>query len=390
MASATYPVKTNILKWVLETSSDLLSEKWKNKIESWLTGKRMPTIVQLRDLSKASHISFGDFFLDNPPKSDLPLLNYRTINNSKVINPSKDLIEVVNQMELRVDWLQDYYQNEGLEAISFVGQGRTKTNLSVEEKAKSILSYFELKSGWNLNTKDAFNFLKNKVEDARITVILGSYVGRQNRRSLNIEEFRAFVLVNDYAPLIFINTRDSQNARLFSLVHELVHIWMGDSELFNNNFVSFPQYLKPTSEQEINKIVEQILFPKNKFMQIWKNKKNTDSKVNQVYLTAKQFNTSPIATAIVARRYHLVNQKIISQIKIETAKNTEKRREKQRKSHVGPLYYDLILTNLDHNFARSVINSTESGQTSYTEAFNLLGVPGNKGYQEIKSRLEER
>ncbi|WP_283112242.1 ImmA/IrrE family metallo-endopeptidase [Lactobacillus gallinarum] len=390
MVSATYAVKNDVLKWVLETSNDFLSDKWKNKINIWLTGKKQPTIVQIRDLSKASHISFGDFFLDTPPKSTLLLLNYRTINNSKVINPSRDLLDVINQMELKADWLQDYYRSEGLDKLSFVGQGRIENNLSVEEKAKKILAYFDLVPGWNMKEKNAFNFLKNKLGNARIAVILGSHVGRQNQRTLNIEEFRAFVLVNAYAPLIFINTRDNQNARLFSLVHELVHIWMGDTELFNNNFSSSPQYLKPTSEQEINKIVEQILFPKDIFIKIWGNISSNDTDVEHVYGVAKKFHTSPIAAAIAAKRYRLIDQKTIIQIKKETAKNTEKRREKQKKSKSRPPYYDLVWSNLDPNFARSVINSTESGQSSYTEAFSLLGVSGNKGYQEIKDRLEER
>lgn len=388
MASATYPVKSSVLRWVLDSSSEILSHQWKEKIESWLSGKTLPTIIQLQNLSRASHISFGNFFLDNPPKENLPLLNYRTINNNKVIKPSKNMIDVIHQMELRADWLQDYYKNEGLDPIPFVGAGRKKLNLKTDKKAESILTYFDLSLGWNLRTRDAFNFLKKKLENARIAIILGSYIGRQNTRKLDIDEFRAFVLVNDYAPLIFINTQDSQKARLFSLVHELVHIWMGDSELLNNNFSNEPEYLKPTSEQEINKIVEQILFPKQLFENEWHSTKEINSKNQRIFKIARRFGTSPLATAITAKKYNFISQKEVNQIKAETAKNTKKYKEKQRESSDGPSYYKVFLSNLDHNFARSVINSTESGQTSYTEAFDLLGVSGNKGFHEIKNRLE--
>jgi len=389
MASVTYPVKDSILKWVLTSTDGSLSEKWVNKITSWLDGEKAPTIIQLQNLSKASHIDFGNFFLDNPPKDDLPLLNYRTINNSKVINPSQDLIDVINQMQFKADWLADYNRTEGREKIPFVGQGRKKVNLSLssEEMARKILSYFDLSLGWNLETNDAFKLFRQKVELAGITVMIGSYVGRQTRRSLNTEEFRAFVLVNDYAPLIFINTCDSQNAKLFSLVHELVHIWMGDSELFNNDFNEKPKYLKPTSEQKINKMVEQILFPKTIFLNLW-NELSTSGKVDRVSYVAQKFHTSPLATAIVAKKYRLISQDTVNQIKLETAHNTELKKKHQKEKSGGPSYYTNVLSNLDHNFARSVIISTKKGNTSYIDAFDLLGVSGNKGFNEIQNRLE--
>ncbi|WP_289758519.1 ImmA/IrrE family metallo-endopeptidase [Lactobacillus taiwanensis] len=390
MVSATYPVKNSILKWVLSSNDGSLSEKWKNKIEDWLEGDKLPTIIQLQHLSKASHIDFGNFFLDEPPKNTVPLLNYRTINNSKVINPSQDLIDVINQMQFKSDWLADYNQNEGLEKIPFVGQGREKENrfLSAEDKAQKILSYFDLDLDWNLTTKDAFKLLRQKLELANITVMKASYVGRQTLRSLNTEEFRAFVLVNDYAPLIFINTCDSQNAKLFSLVHEMVHIWMGDSELFNNDFNEAPKYLKPTSEQKINKIVEQILFSRTTFLKLWKELPAKTSEIERIYLVAQKFHTSPLATAIVAKNYELITQDIVNKVKVETAHNTELKKKRQKAKSGGPSYYTNVLSNLDHNFARSVIRSTKMGNTSYTDAFDLLGVSGNKGFNEIKDRLE--
>lgn len=390
MVSATYPVKNSILKWVLSSTDGTLPDKWVNRIESWLAGKKMPTIIQLQNLSKASHIDFGNFFLDNPPKNTLPLINYRTINNSKVINPTQDLIDVINQMEFKADWLAEYNRIEGLDKIPFVGQGREEKNkaLTTEEKAEKILAYFDLKLGWNLNTSDAFKLLRGRLELARITVIKGSYVGSQTRRGLNIEEFRAFVLVNYYAPLIFINTHDSQNAKLFSLVHEMVHIWMGDSELFNNNFNKSPEYLKPTSEQEVNKIVEQILFPRTILLKLWKDMPGQDSEAKQVYFIARKFHASPLATAIAARNYKLIKQETINLVKKETAHNIELKKKRQKEEPGGPSYYENFLSNLDHNFARAVINSTKDGTTSYTDAFDLLGVSGNKGFNEVKDRLE--
>ena len=42
-----------------------------------------------------------------------------------------------------------------------------------------------------------------------------------------VEEFRGFTLLDSYAPIIFINGRDSNNGKLFTLIHEFCHILLG-------------------------------------------------------------------------------------------------------------------------------------------------------------------
>ena len=108
------------------------------------------------------------------------------------------------------------------------------------------------------------------------------------------------------------------------------------------------------------------------------------SEIERIYLVAQKFHTSPLATAIVAKNYELITQDIVNKVKVETAHNTELKKKRQKAKSGGPSYY----TNVLSNFARSVIRSTKMGNTSYTDAFDLLGVSGNKGFNEIKDRLE--
>lgn len=387
VATATFKVSNDVLRWVLQTAENRLSPDWIDRINKWIKGEKLPTINQLKMLSKKSQIPFGNFFLPTPPKKEVPLLNFRTINNSGVINASPELLQTIDSMEIKADWLEDYRIKAGYSPISFVGMGNNKEfkNSSHSKIAEEILKYFDLKKNWNVNLKykqNAFKFLRTAISNKGIIIETNSVVGNNNNDSLNINEFRAFVLINKYAPLIFINTKDSQNARLFSLAHELVHLWYGKKEIFNYNFQTEPQYLNKKVEQKINKIAECILFDRDTFNSYWKTSDGTD--IEKIYKIARKFKTSPMATAVTAKNYKLVSQKLVSEIKKETSKNVKK-----RNGNGGPQFYDVLAYKTDHNFASAVINSTEEGNTTYLEAFNLLNVKSMKGYDNLKARVEE-
>lgn len=382
MATASFKVSNDILNWVLQTAKSKLNSEWVNKINTWMKGEKTPTINQLKILSSKSQIPFGNFFLAKPPKIEMPLLNFRTINNSGVTDASSELLNTINSVQLRADWLEDYRIKEGYSEVAFVGMGNKQKYQSISDKkiAEEILGYFDLVKGWNTILKskqNAFNFLREKVGQKGITVETGSFVGNRTRDSLNINEFRAFVLIKKYAPFIFINTKDSQNARLFSLVHELVHLWFGQTEIFNYNFQPDPQYLNKRFEQRVNKIAECILFDKDIFVGTWS--KAMGLELDKIYEVAKKFKSSPIATAITAKNYKLITQKVVNEVEKKTVEEIAKQKGKG-----GPNFYDSLAYRIDIGFASSLISSTESGNTTYLEAFNLLNVKNMKEYNSLK------
>ena len=226
MPTAKIEISKNILEWVLRTSEGSLNEKWTDNVKQWINGDKNPTVNQISQLSKASKIPFGYLFLQEPPKVELPLLNFRTVNNDSIEEPSKELLDTVYEMQSKVSWLSDYRKDQGMNKISFIGMNNEYKQLDGSEKAERILNYFDLDSDWNFKKGKPFNVLRERVTNYGITVSVNGVV-RNTRRHLNQNEFRAFVIIDDFAPLIFINSRDSFNARLFSLVHELVHIWYG-------------------------------------------------------------------------------------------------------------------------------------------------------------------
>lgn len=386
MLTAKIEISKNILEWVLRTSEGSLNEKWTDNVKQWINGDKNPTVNQISQLSKASKIPFGYLFLQEPPKVDLPLLNFRTVNNDAVEEPSKELLDTVYEMQSKVSWLSDYRKDQGMDKISFIGMNNEYKQLDGSEKAERILNYFDLDSDWNFKKGKTFNILRERVTNYGITVSVNGVV-RNTRRRLNQNEFRAFVIIDDFAPLIFINSRDSFNARLFSLVHELVHIWYGQPELYNFNFQSNPQYNDSVSEQEINLITENIILPKSSFLKHW-NKLDKDD-FDKIKRISRNFDVSSLVVAIRAKHLNLISQNIVDHIKKESERKYDELRKKNKANESGPNFYDNLAYKTDVNFARDVIRSAKSGETSYTDAFDLLNVRGTAGLKKLSEKIGE-
>lgn len=385
MATATIQVNKEILEWVLRTSANSLSLEWIERVKKWIVTEKNPTVAQIQQLSKTSKLPFGYFFLNKPPKLDLPLLDFRTVSNSGIVEPTQELIDTVNEMQSKVSWLKDYRKTQGTSPNAFVGTESVDTLLSTDKQATMILHYFGLNTGWNLERKNAFNYLRDKVTNYGITVSVNGVV-RNTRRRLNQNEFRAFALVDDWAPLIFINTRDSFNARLFSLVHELVHLWYGQSELLDFNFQMEPSYNHPNIEHKINAVTENILLPKTALVNIW-SETVADTIFGKIIIVSKKFGVSPMVTAIRLKGLKLISQQIVNQTRKSMLDNAFLRSRQDKKG--GPSFYQNLAYKTDHNFAWDVINSTKNGETSYSDLFDLLNVNGTHGLRELTNKLNE-
>jgi Zn-dependent peptidase ImmA (M78 family) len=274
-------------------------------------------------------------------------------------------------MESIQDWMRNYLIDLGNEKLPFVGI--CKNNTDSEEIANIIRGAAGLSLDWYTQSTDAdnsFNIIRKYFENIGILIIKNGVVGQNNFRPLSIEEFRAFTLIDDYAPLVFINSRDSSNGKLFSLLHEIVHIWIGLYSFFNNSFnLSFN--ISPL-ETLCNTVAAELLVPNKIFINEWHTKNNL-SPDEKIAALAKYFTCGETVIARRALENNYINQVQYKQI-AETAINIFK---KERTKQEGGNYYATIKQRYGNPFILALDNSIREGKTLYTEAFKLTNTNRN-------------
>lgn len=382
MSTVNVNIQPAIISWALsQTSEEKLGAKLVENIKCWLDGTKNPTFNQIEDFSKKSHIPLGYFFLQTPPIEQISLLKYRTVDSIELTNPSRNLIDTIHEMEAVQEWMVNYRKEWNYDVICVVGSLKDNTDISVI--ADTMRKDLGLDAEWYeecMNPSEAFNKVRGLLEECGIVVMMNGIVGKNTHRPLDINEFRAFVMVSEWAPLIFINGADSIAGRLFSLFHEMVHLWIGENDLYNDRRYS-TRGIKPV-EVICNAVAGELMVPNVAFLEKWNNNIN-DNIHEKIKELAKVFRCS---NSVIARRA-LDNKKIDKDIynQVITEAMEAYVRAKQEKNSGGD-YYRVARSKLDGVFVRALCESVNSGRTSFTEAYRLTNTT-SKTFSEVASGL---
>lgn len=361
-------VSSEILQWAAYRSgkNDLIQSEFPNWMK-WINNESQPTFKQLENLAKATSTPLGYFFLQNPPKEQLPVPHYRTVTDRSTNSTSPNLLESVQTMQRRQEWMHDFLIQRGHDPLDFVG--RYNANHSPKLIAEEIREKLGLKYGWAnscRNWQDALRMLLQKIEEIGILVVVNGIVGNNTHRKLNVQEFRGFVLVDKYAPLIFVNGSDGKAAQMFTLAHELAHIWFGASAVFDL------QELRPADneiEQACNNVAAEFLVPEAELIEHWNRIGENEARFQ---LIARQFKVSEL---VAARR--AMDLQLISRIEFFDFYNNRFMRDLRVTSDVnGGNFYAVQSFRISRLFAQAVITATFEGKLLYREAYALTGIKG--------------
>lgn len=381
-------VKPIIIQWAIQSAGkDVsgLSDKF-DKIDKWTSEESELTVSELNKLSKELRIPFGYFFLVEPPDEDIQLLKYRTVENEEQAKPSRDLIDTIKYMEKRQSFMRDALIEDGFLPHEFVGSATITDN--PEDLAVKITQALNLQKDWNKNNSAAFNVLREAVSNLGILVMQNGVVGNNNHRILNIAEFRAFVLIDEYVPLIFLNARDSTNAKIFSLCHELVHIWLGVDELYNDNFTTNQIFNNGQLESFCNEVAAEMLLPLSSIQSALDPQNDIYTNIKHI---SKVFNVSELVVCIRLKTKKFINAKVFNEVYAnlltEMRDNLLGKQLQEKKS--GGDYYATSGSRLDARFAATVSRKAREGRILYTEAYELVGAKG-KTYDNLIKYVEGR
>lgn len=366
-------VEPEILRWVLRLAEEQHKDsELIEQINSWIAGEQQPTFNQLENLGKKTHVPFGYFFLKKPPVEKCDIVDYRTIDSLAVVKPSRELLDTLDTMTTAQEWMAEYNQDSGMGPNPFVGRaGKRQDTDTVADDIRSALNLGEDWFRIYRNADAAFKALRAKIMDLGILVMMNGVVGNNTHRKLSTNEFRAFTLIDPYAPLIFINSADSSNGRLFSLLHELVHVWRGKNSFYNDEFgTSMPE---GKEERFCNAVATEILVPRQMFMTKWNELSGTaEERIAELH---KYF----VCSSFVLLRRGLECNLLSKEEYAGLTRLFEKRFREAQKSGVqcsGGDFYSTLRSRWDPNFVKALSSSAENGKTQYRDAYLMTNTTG--------------
>ena len=372
-------VRPAMLTWARERSQLDLAYFGKRfpRLAQWERGDARPTFKQLESFAKATHTPFGFLFLAEPPAEPVPIPDFRTVADTRLRRPSPDLLDTVYLCQHRQDWYHDFARTEGEERLPFVGSARIADDIvRTAETIRSALG-FELDARRAMPTwTDALRRFIEQADALGVLVMVSGVVGSNNRRKLDPQEFRGFALCDDFAPLVFINGADSKSAQMFTLAHELAHIWLGETALSNAEAAE-------ASGQEIerwcNRVAAELLVPLEIFRADFNRRADLRSELDHL---ARRFKVS---TLVILRRVRDVGELKGDAYWAAYAEELERLR-KMTKSGGGNFYLTQTVR-LSRRFARALIASTLEGHTLYRDAFRMLGVRKDATFRQLSTSL---
>ena len=372
-------VRAEMLRWACERAGFDIGALTQRipQLPAWERGDKQPTLKQLEGFAKATHTPVGYLFLPEPPIERVPIPDFRTVANARLHHPSPDLLDTVYLCQQRQEWYRDFARSMRDAPLSFVGSVQVTADVV---RAAALIRHalgFDLDERRQMPTwTDALRRFIEQADALGVLVMVSGVVGSNNRRKLDPQEFRGFALADDLAPLVFINGADTKAAQMFTLAHELVHVWLGQSALSDSQAASLPEQ---AVERWCNQVAAELLVPLAAFRAEHDRRAELRAELDRL---AKRFKVS---TLVILRRIHDAGG-----LKGEAywrAYEAELARLRALPKGSGGDFYLTLGARASKRFARALVMSTLEGRSSFTEAFRLLGFKKLTTFRELGHSL---
>jgi Zn-dependent peptidase ImmA (M78 family)/transcriptional regulator with XRE-family HTH domain len=372
-------VKPKLLRWARERAGLQLGELAQRipQLPAWERGEALPTLKQIERFAKATYTPIGFLFLQEPPIERVPIPDLRTAGNERIQRPSPDLLDTVYICEQRQEWYRDFARSVREDPLPFVGSARLTSE--IEETAARMRQAL----GFDLNERrqtptwtDALRRFIEQADALGVLIMCSGVVLNNNRRRLDPDEFRGFAMADDLAPLIFINGADTKAAQMFTLAHELAHVWLGQSAVSDAQAAWLPEH---EVERWCNQVAAELLVPLTAVRVEYRPKTKLRVEVDRL---ARRFKVS---TLVILRRIHDVGG--LTRQQLWTAYEAELERLRAIPKGSGGDFYLTQAARVSKRFARALVVSTLEGQTLHRDAFRLLGFSKLATFQELGRSL---
>ena len=373
------PVPPEMLRWACERAGYDVAHVAERmpQLQAWVRRERQPTLKQLEKLAKLTHTPLGYLFLPEPPDERLPVPDYRTVAGGAEARPSPDLLDTLYTMQRRQVWLRESLVENEVEPLAFVASAR----LADEPDAvgREMRRALDLDNAWAAGVRtwqEAVGELRRAIEQLGVMALINGVVGNNTQRRLSVEEFRGFALTDPYAPLIFVNGADAKSAQMFTLAHELAHIWLGIEGLSG-----FESLLPGGTDVEdwCNRAAAELLAPARELRARWRTVRREASPFEAL---ARTFKVSPVVAARRALDLDLVDRSTF----FDFYERYVNREHKGATKSSGGDFYNNQNTRVGELFAIRVLSAAMEGRIGFKKAYDLTGLRGGT-FQKYARRL---
>lgn len=384
MATFRVPVEPALLSWAIERSGvdpdEISAKAGLRDLPLWQSRQKQPTYKQLEKFAHATYAPFGFFFLDEPPVEELPIPDFRTLRNAALARPTPNLLETIFICEQRQEWYRNYARSNAQDPLPFVGSATTDSPVArVADEIRRALQFTTEDRSRDSSWTDALRRLIDTTEDAGILVMVSGIVGNNTKRPLNVEEFRGFALSDPYAPLIFVNGADTKAAQIFTLVHEVAHIWLGQTALTN---AALDRESNNETELWCNKVAAEVLVPLAMLRVAYRGEPDEDElarlarmyKVSTLVVLRRLFDAGFLRWNDYRARYEEEHERVMEILANRT------------RTSGGNFYFTQPLR-VSQRFAHAVVTDTLSGRTLHRDAYRLLGTRKHETFVHLGEQV---
>jgi len=336
---------------------------------AWEGGYELPSINEAKKLAALYKVPLACFYLSTPPEKHVKkYTDRRTMNGTVYCKTSYELWSEIGRIASNREKLLELANADEIGNYPLPTFTPNKTVDDVADELRGFLGIqlpFKTKSAYKNN---AFSFFRSAFEHRGIAVSQISGV------SLN--EMRGLSICYDTCPIIAINNKDYERAKVFSLFHELAHLVRRSSSICRIDF----DERNDDEEKVCDSIAAATLLPKKPFLETTKRifaKYNEWSSIS-LQAVGDKFGVSSVV--VLRRLYELGSIRKSMYIEIykmlndEFESNRKLIEQSREEKNISIPFYVKYLNQQGYLFPRAILNAHANGKLTYGEMCRTLNV----------------
>ncbi len=380
-------ITPEVLKWAREKrirlEIDYAAKKLKIdpvRLEAWENGTEQPTISQLKKIAKLYKTHISVFYLPEPPIGFQSLIDYRVLPEPSAINEEQtyklnaNIIEAFERREMLIEFYE--LLEEPIPQVTLkVNEGEEPA-----QEAEKITEFLELNRAQLQEANDPYAALKFWKQTVEAKGILVCHTSVNTHLSVELKTVRGFCIAQRPFPMIVLNPKDRPYGRIFTIIHELVHIALGKSIIQNTGFRGIENPALNQTEVFCNRVAAEVLVPENELLEMVK-LQTLEKELSRI---SKHFHVSP---EVIMRRLLTLDR--ISQRHYETYRKSQQEKYKGKSDQAGGIrpYHNRLLNTSGEHFARTAFTTYYEEKITISELASVFSNCDTKHLFEIESHI---